>query len=353
MRDVDVTEVDSTWPTVTSTVGANFTTENEEGKGVYADWGTKVYKDRVIGKDVDGNDFSPLGNQFMRARSHWDVADFTPAAAANVSYKIEGRRRRGKLLPYISRKYSIGMSSNPESKLIGSLLDDETSIVILNQGAGYSEDDRFTTTYGTGKDLLLKPILDDTSYKGVKGFELVNGNLTHLHDGTDFTMPVRGAKVTKWGNGSDYSAGDFISYDKIHDGDDFLKVSADTKSSLRIVPIQTTGNGDLEAYFIRGSVVASNFIDEKPVLVKGATRLTEIPPRATTGAGGTAEETLQVLSSSKLNQIGTNGISPDSRYDIFFFFQNEISHTMSDVNLASLGNPKANEQYVNVSISFA
>ncbi|MDB4641267.1 hypothetical protein OAF28_01010 [Akkermansiaceae bacterium] len=339
--DVNTTEVDLNWPTVTSRLHGE---DNDNGVGIVAGYSsdgysTKVYSNRVIGQDENGVVYTE--KQKMRAREHWEF------------FGSRTMKRRGKLLPYPHTRHSIGMENDPQTALINQRLSDDISIVILNGGGGYANTDRFTTTYGTGKDLYLIPTVNGS--QEITGFTIDNTrHVTHLHDGTDFSTPVKGTRWTKYGNGRDYSPGDFISYDKIFDADAnvFKDVSADTKSSLRIVPVQSEGEG-LEAYFIRGEIVFSNHVDEKPVLVQGATRLTENPPRANVGAGATAKEALQVLSSAKQNQIGTNGISPDSRYDIFLFFQNEISHTMSDEFLSFNGTPKANEQYVNVSISFA
>ena len=100
------------------------------------------------------------------------------------------------------------------------------------------------------------------------------------------------------------------------------------------------------AYFIRGTVNYSYHVDERPKEVTdGAVRLTKQPGKDDKG-------NTEVLTSTKESKITTGNASADKRYDIFMFFQNETSHTFSDVDLADFSTPKAHEQFVNVSISF-
>jgi len=321
--DVDTTEVDLSRPTATSATN--------DGNGPWVDLGAGVYNNRVIGQTKAGDPLTP--NQSMRARAHWDIGS-SPM-----------RKRRGKLLPYFYTKISIGMADNPETKRLdsGDSLTANTSIVILNTGSGYSEDDRFTTTYGTGKDLLLKPIMQAVGIGGgtVNGFEIVDTKLATV-------TPYEGRQITKQGNGHDYSPADFISYEKISGdgGITFEKVTEETTSSLQLVPVNTNGEG-LLAYFIKGEVVTSTHVDERPKEVTdGLVRLTNTPATDDRGNKG-------ILTSTKQSAITTSNISADKRYDIFMFFQNETSHTFSDQYLSWLGAPQAYEQFVNVSISFA
>lgn len=311
--DVDTTEVDLSWPTVTSAT--------DDGEGIFAAQYTKVYNNRVIGSSVGGTTFTE--NQSMRSRAHWNITD------------SDSRKRRGKLLPYFYQKTTIGMADNPVTVSLGDPLTNDTSIVILNAGTGYTDADRFTTTYGTGKDLLLKPTVNGGV---VDGFEVVDTKLATV-------TPYEGKQITKWGTGHDYSPADFISYDKIYDGTSFLNVEEDTTSSLRLVPVNTNGEG-LLAYFIRGTVTVSFHVDERPKEVTdGAVRLTKQPGRDDKG-------NTEVLTDTKESKVETGNVSADKRYDIFMFFQNETSHTFSDDGLSWLGSPQAHEQFVNVSISF-
>jgi len=321
VKNLNATEVDLTIPTVTNPASPN-------GIGKHPADLTKVYSNRVVGQDTGGNTFT--SDHKMRARAHWDVADL---------------KRRGKLLPYFYKKTSIGMADNPVTKSLGNKLTDNTSIVILNAGTGYTDADRFTTTYGTGKDLLLKPLIGGgiggtPTY--ITGFEVVDTKLATV-------TPYEGKQITKWGTGHDYSPADFISYDKVFDADptvkDFKDVTEETTSSLKLVPINTNGEG-LLAYFIRGEVVSSHHVDERPKEVTdGSVRLTKQPGKDDKG-------NTEVLTDTKESKVETGNVSADKRYDIFMFFQNETSHTFSDDGLSWLGSPQAHEQFVNVSISF-
>ena len=172
----------------------------------------------------------------------------------------------------------------------------------------------------------------------VTGFEVVDTKLATV-------TPYEGKQITKLGSGHDYSPADFISYDKIRDGNSFLNVEEDTTSSLKLVPINTNGEG-LLAYFITGQNISSFHVDERPKEVtEGAVRLTKQPTKDDKGA-------TEVLTSTKESKVETGNVSADKRYDIFMFFQNETSHTFSDDGLSWLGSPQAHEQFVNVSISF-
>ena len=314
VKNLNATEMDLTIPTVTNPASAN-------GIGKYPADLTKVYSNRVVGQDTGGNQFT--SDHKMRARAHWDVADL---------------KRRGKLLPYFYKKQSIGMGAI-ETVSLGNRLTANTNIVILNAGTGYTDADRFTTTYGTGKDLLLKPTINGGA---VTGFEVVDTKLATV-------TPYEGKQITKLGNGHDYSPADFISYDKVFDADpavnDFKDVTEETTSSLRLVPVNTNGEG-LLAYFITGQNISSFHVDERPKEVtQGAVRLTKQPGKDDNG-------NTEVLTDTKESKVETGNVSADKRYDIFMFFQNETSHTFSDDGLSSLGAPQAHEQFVNVSISF-
>ena len=311
VKNLNATEVDLTIPTVTNPASPN-------GIGKHPADLTKVYSNRVVGQDTGGNTFT--SDHKMRARAHWDVADL---------------KRRGKLLPYFYKKQSIGMGAI-ETVSFGNRLTANTNIVILNAGTGYTDADRFTTTYGTGKDLLLKPTVNGGA---VTGFEIVNTKLATV-------TPYEGKQITKLGSGHDYSPADFISYDKVvDDAGSFKDVTEETTSSLKLVPINTNGEG-LLAYFITGQNISSFHVDERPKEVtEGAVRLTKQPTKDDKGA-------TEVLTSTKESKVETGNVSADKRYDIFMFFQNETSHTFSDDGLSWLGSPQAHEQFVNVSISF-
>lgn len=313
-----IPDVDLTYPTVE---GA---TSSTDGKGVFADPGDQVYSDEVIaaGGLVTAND---VFKGPMRARKDWD---YSPS---------NGRKRRGKLLPYFYSWFSLGISSIIETKLAGQKLTEQTNIVILNQGTGYKDTDRFTTTYGTGRDVLLKPILDGTM---IKGFEVVDSELE--------VKTPEGFPVEKRGNGRDFSPADFISKTKLFDENgSFKNVGADTVSSLKIQPITSSGEG-LSAFIIKGEVVMYNAVDAKPIeITDGPDRLTAIP--ATENIGG--EDVTALLTATQQTQIDTNNVSPDKRYDIFLFMQNEVSHTFAE-DWSGSSAPKAPEQWVNVSIGF-
>ncbi|MBT7731291.1 MAG: hypothetical protein HN701_06240, partial [Rhodospirillaceae bacterium] len=126
-------DIDLTIPTVYHATDATFGGEGDQG--VWPADLTKVYSDRVVGQDTGGNQFT--SDHKMRARSDWDIAQVS---------NQRGRKRRGKLLPYFYKKQSIGMGAI-ETKSLGDSLTANTNIVILNAGTGYTDADRFTTTY--------------------------------------------------------------------------------------------------------------------------------------------------------------------------------------------------------------
>lgn len=194
-------------------------------------------------------------------------------------------RRRGKMLPYTYSFRTIGIDItryNPEDK--------SGSIYIETNGFGYSSSDRFTVTGGSGSGVILKPIVDNSTGR-IFGFEIVNP-----------------------GNG-------FLPSDFLEENHSSI---IDTK--LTITPINSTGQ-NLKAYVARGKIVDNVDTDIKPKLATSESEI-RLTPLIKTGpsdtiAGANAISNEVVVTEAKI----FNKNITDYKYDIFFHFHNDISHT--------------------------
>ena len=197
------------------------------------------------------------------------------------------KRRRGKLLPYKYEYLTIGVNNDK----------------ILSAGSGYSSKDEFTTSGGSGANVLANPIVDGTG--AITGFILVDC-------------------------GDGFAVEDF-SIDPV--------VNPDSK--VRIVPLNVTGTG-FDGRFSTGQVITKEGEDKKP---KVATtdeylQLTPNPPLGNNGAVVNELDELRSVEAQLSNK------SSDNKYDIFFHFHNDISHTFAN----SWSTPNAFEQAVTLEV---
>ena len=251
------------------------------------------------------SDTTPIfNNSAVRSPDDWLIP------AGNTT----GGRRRGKLLPMSSsdkykgfkyRKPTITLAYPPVSHVVqpgGNPLNDASaySIMIVNTGTGYTADDTFTITGATGKGTVLKP-------KTINAGGVI----------TEFEYAVES-------NTSAYNHGDtLLGYDYLHT--DFLDYNAPLdgtqKPSARITAVSAAGQ-DLDAYVVCGRVYDSPVLRDlgPDEVTDGSERLTASP----TSQDGFV--TQPILDDLKEQSIGTEGLSENDKFDIYFFFHNDVTH---------------------------
>lgn len=237
-----------------------------------------------------------------------------------------GGIRRGKLLPlssadkYKGFKYKkktikpgaagVTISSYPVPTTPPStpVTNDGTKhVMIINGGSGYTSKDRFTIRGATGTGTVLIPRL---SADKIIGFTFATV--------TDAEAYNSGDTLT----GYDYLHTDFLDYNAPLDGS--------VKPSAQIVAIDAAGQ-DLEAYFVCGVVGDSPLLRDlgPDEITEGAERLTASPSASDNYI------TQPILDDLTETSIGTEGKSSDNKFDIYFFFHNDVSHHSYDDSLYS------------------
>ena len=230
--------------------------------------------------------------------------------------------RRGKLLPFNYQYNSVGIGPRveilpddiPEDQIENPLgktaLD--TNILIKSSGHGYSESDRFILRGGNGDGVLLKPVLKG-SHNGIVDLEIVH-------------------------SGYGYLKSDFLQSNTILNGS--------TNSDISVNPSGEVTGGGLDAIVVAGSVVKTPiFTDKKPLQVF----FREISPNPSTDAGLNAVADGSSSVSVKFgNDVLETLKSSDDRYDLFFHFHNDISHTW-DFDRGQL--PPAYEQKLDLTVN--
>lgn len=247
------------------------------------------------------------GNSNLRSKSEWNIPD------------DEGRKRRGKLLPYNYTKKTIGIKENPTSYIV--LGNDTTTvstapgydILITNQGTNYSNGDKFMTSGGDGDDILLECEVDND--QKITGFTVLR-------------------------KGKDFDAADFLKASDVLDGNIVSKIS--------IVPSGSDISGsDFQGYVIRGNVQSSSQLtDQGPQeLTTNAIQLTPNPPIVEAGQLS-AVQILDQEYEKSLNILDI--VSSNNKYDVYLHFHNDISHTFADTWGFS---PPAREQVCRLKIT--
>ena len=229
--------------------------------------------------------------------------------------------RRGKMLPYKYKYNTIGVTSS-YARIPDDIPDDsvddplgltaqDVNILIKSSGTEYVEDDRFIVSGGSGRGILLKPLIEGEG--GVVGFDVI-------HSGYDYLK-------------ENFPKGDVV-------------LNRETGSSLTVIPSgEVAGNG-LSAIIVGGTVVETPvFTDEKPRQIFFR-KISPDPP--TDGGLNAIADVSYDISVGFGDDIPESYKSADGKYDLFFYFQNDISHTW-DWDRGQL--PPAYEQKLDLQIN--
>jgi hypothetical protein len=247
-----------------------------------------------------GNNTPIFNNSAVRSPDDWRIDPST------------GGLRRGKLLPMSSSDKYKGFKYRKPTITIPTLnphvvvpndttLNDGThTVMIVNTGTGYTADDTFTITGATGKGTVLKPKDFDGNF-GITEFEYVVESNTSAYNFGDTLK------------GYDYLHTDFLDYNAPLDGTQ--------KPSARITAVSAAGQ-DLDAYIVCGIVLDSPVLRDlgPDEVTDGAEKLTASP----TSKDGFV--TQPILDDLKEQSIGTEGLSENDKFDIYFFFHNDVTH---------------------------
>jgi hypothetical protein len=248
-----------------------------------------------------------FNNSAVRSPDDWRIPHNTHSRFPGL-----GGMRRGKLLPMSSSdkykgfkytkptitvrdepSYVVGNGAAPDN-------DGSIAIMIVNPGTGYTMDDTFTITGAAGKGTVLKP-KDLDANLGITKFEyVVESNTSAYNHGHPLF-------------GYDYLHTDFLDYDVPLDGTQ--------KPSARITAVSAAGQ-DLDAYVVCGIVFDSPVLRDlgPDEVTDGSERLTASP----TSQDGFV--TQPILDDLKEQSIGTEGLSENDKFDIYFFFHNDVTH---------------------------
>ena len=279
-------------------------------------WKTPTSTTVPVGGVQDGKaipiNIKMFNNSAVRSPDDWLIPNDSDPTFAGI-----GGMRRGKLLPMSSSDKTKGFKYTKPTITIPTLnshvvvpndttLNDGTyTVMIVNPGTGYTADDTFTITGATGKGTVLKPTALDGNL-GITEFEFVVEN----NQGLPGIIAYNFGDTLK---GYDYLHTDFLDYNAPLDGSQ--------KPSARITAVSAAGQ-DLDAYIVVGEVDNSPVLrDLGPVEVTdGAEKLTASP---------TSEDgfvTQPILDDLKEQSISTEGLSENDKFDIYFFFHNDVTH---------------------------
>lgn len=264
--------------------------------------GANAEPDETVSVDLKiptnkNNSLIPLG-VFIYKNS-----DIQPA-----SLWLNDTSRRGKLLPYSYLYNTIGVSDG-DAFISGFTTPGNSTdfaFYIQQQGIGYKQTDTFTTSGGSGRDVVLNPIVGQ--------------------DGR-----ISGFTVAKNGYG-------FIPEDFSETGIN-LDQSFFESLSVNIAPLNVSGLG-FSGSVIRGKIVKTPImVDSGPSKVgEDFYRLTPPTPIATIDSN-------QQPSQEKI--ITTVLVSKPGVYDVFLHYHNDISHVLGK----QWGGQNAPENHVTLEIS--
>lgn len=216
--------------------------------------------------------------------------------------------RRGKLLPFTFKFKTIGVGPhveilpddiNYEDPLevidpLGKTCQD-TNILIISSGQNYSEDDRFTFTGGDGYGVLLSPVLKG-DHNGIVDFNVIESGYYYKKENFPYKGTVLNKAIKTLGLTEVFVA---------HSG-------------------EVSGEG-LDAIVVGGTVVESpTFTDPKPKEVF----FRKLSPNPTTDSGlNEIADVTHEVSVTFGEDISESLKSYNNKYDLFFYFHNDISHT--------------------------
>jgi len=274
------------------------------GDGATQEYGLRASAGDVVWKD--GTGLPDSTDNGWRKPDHWRVrADC-----------------RGKLLPTQEEKMDIVLKIKSDEVGVYNEPEEAFDIVISDLGNGaYEEADTFTTKGGSGTGVVLEPILEGGDKGPLIGFTVVN-------------------------RGTGFVPDDFFSKSDI-DPDTGI-IGTYQSATVKIVPIFSNNGDGLEAYVPIGIVYPSKHIIPKPLRATEEEffQLSITPPRPEL-ANATNQRAINAPSQVSA-QIPVQNKSPDSAYDVFLHFHNDISHTFIE---AQGPTPDCKEQAIEVTIS--
>jgi hypothetical protein len=276
--------------------------KDAEHYGVLASAGSIVWKDGTGLPDSPDNGW--------RDPDHW---------------RVNGNCR-GKLLPTQEEKMDIVLKIKSDEVGVYNEPEEAFDIVISAPGGAYEEGDTFTTKGGSGTGVVLEPILEGGNKGPLIGFTVVN-------------------------RGTGFVPDDFFSKEDVDKGTDYQDnkaIGTYQSAKVKIVPIFSNNGDGLEAYVPIGIVYPSKHIIPKPLRATEEEfiqlSITPQPPQEANGTNQRAMNASRTVSA----QIPVQNKSPDSAYDVFLHFHNDISHTFIETQAA---NPDCTEQAIEVTIS--
>jgi hypothetical protein len=288
-----------------------------------------------------------------------------PKVKVSLPNYINGFDEQTKERVYSNGGYAIAITSNPDDNgFYGTTpiafynwrddtmknfdpfaADQDIVMVVKNPGFNYKVGDTFScsTSLGTGLIITVKAV----SQEDPNGIDDKVGRVTEF-------------EVTETGYDFSYSG-----FTAVEPANDDLNVPAKkiTSSSAGIQvftsspqPTQT-GEG-FQLHLIRGEVGSFEREDEKPPLATATNyHLLSIPSNKNdTSGGGTLNdpvggEYFGLEQDSTEVQVDITNKSTSSKYDLFFFFHNDISHThMTQDYNGSISRPNNDEQYIDLRI---
>lgn len=259
------------------------------------------------------------------------------------------RKRRGRLLPYKYKKLDIGIAPYSDTFTLQAYLGEgnrklanEVDFIILSPGKNYSVNDRFFIRGGDGVGTVLKPILanvelgDQTLQNAIVGFQTLSP-------------------------GYGFSAQNFLPSDlfincTLQDGSTTAEIKDDDGDpilpSLEIIPSGKPAGSDFKGHISRGRVIELIDVDNKPeeIGLENLTGNIDMPSSKDTLFTPPLIQTSKSIEITKPNTNNAFGLK--NKYDIFFHFHNDISHTYSMTGTELLNQPpQGYEQYATIDIT--
>lgn len=214
-------------------------------------------------------------------------------------------QRRGKLLPYNYKYKTLGFRS-PSTILYSDVTNEKVSdfdILIFDGGAGYSASDVFTLENLNGNQVKLYPVLNTNN-------SIINFTLN----------PPGGGQIER---GSNYSSSIFQPEDK-------ALININFSDGQPIVEFNKISSGSgLKAIVLRCEVIEAESVDEKPKdlgILKLTPNLDSGQPKPSNLGSENFKETDQTFSNSLI--LEEDDKSLNNKYDLFFHFHNDVSHTL-------------------------
>ena len=205
---------------------------------------------------------------------------------------------RAKLLPFKHYRKTIGIENagtvievNKRSNILGVNVGDEQIFVSDADQSGYVEGDRFTTSGGSGQDVILEVSEVEVSSGAITKFKVING-------------------------GHGFAPRDFMKkYEDDYSTSKTFNVNSTSPVSLKPLQLRGLGKG------FRGWVAFGKVIQREVEHAKPAECGTSLISPSTKTVGKITGSFRQIVPWNETKQ------SPDHKYDVMLWFHNDIAHT--------------------------